>query len=109
MGKVIKDGFVAVVIHPTFGGGWSTWNVDELTETLIFHPSIVNAVLEGRRGELNEEWFIANFGENYRGVWTGAREEIEVVWVKEGTVFKIEEYDGAENICELSYENTFKA
>ena len=109
MEKVIKDGKVAVVIAPHFGGGWSTWNEDKLAETLLFHPMIVNAVLSGNRHDLDEGWFVENLGEEYRYVWTGSRGDLEVEWVKEGTVFKIDEYDGSESIYIISDETTFKA
>ena len=58
MEKYIKDGMVAVVIAPSFGGGWSSWNA-ELKETLVFHPAIVQMVLDGRREEIDEDWLVA--------------------------------------------------
>ena len=109
MEKVIKDGNVAVVIAPRCGGGWSTWNNKEFEETLLFHPKIVNAVLSGDRLKMDEDWFVENFGEEYRYVWTGSRDELVVAWIKEGTIFKIDEYDGAESIFVVSEETTFKA
>lgn len=39
MEKYIKDNKVAVVIAPSFGAGWSSWNY-EIKETLVFHPAI---------------------------------------------------------------------
>ena len=109
MEKVIKDGNVAVVIAPHFGGGWSTWNDEELAETLLFHPMIVNAILSGNRLDLDEKWFVENLGEEYRHVWTGSRDDLEVEWIKEGTIFKVDEYDGAESIYIISDETVFKA
>ena len=109
MEKIIKDGYVAVVIAPHFGGGWSTWNDEKIAETLLFHPKIVNAVLSGNRLDLDNDWFMENLGEEYRHVWTDSREDLEVEWIKEGTIFKIDEYDGAESIYVISEKTTFKA
>jgi len=56
MQKVIRDGKVAVLISPGFGGGWHTWNhVDEL----LFHPVLVNMVENGLRSDIDEA-FIAD-------------------------------------------------
>ena len=57
MERFIKDGKVAVVIAPSFGAGWSSWN-SELKETLAFHPAIVQMVLDGRREEIDEDWLV---------------------------------------------------
>lgn len=45
MEKVIKDGKVAVCFSPHYGAGWSTWADEKHRETLLFHPAIVNMVL----------------------------------------------------------------
>ena len=42
-----KDGKIAVLIAPEFGGGFSTWSDDKVKETLLFHPALVEKVLSG--------------------------------------------------------------
>lgn len=97
MEKYIKDGKVAVVIAPSFGGGWSSWN-REIEETLVFHPTIVQMVLDGRGEEIDEDWLAAHFGEEFRYGYYGANEDLTIEWIPVGTKFCITEYDGAESI-----------
>lgn len=69
MEKVIRDGKVAVLYSKDFGAGWSTWN-DGLEE-LVFHPKIVEMVLNGRQSAINEDWLVENLGEEYADVFCG--------------------------------------
>lgn len=100
MEKVIKDGKVAVVINSDYGIGWSTQTlgISEMTETLLFHPKIVEMVLEGKQRLITEEWLVENFGENYRNIFTGSTSSLEIRWLPIGTIFRVKEYDGAETI-----------
>lgn len=100
MEKYIKDGMVAVVIAPSFGAGWSTWN-SALKETLVFHPAIVQMVLDGRREEIDEDWLVAHFGEEFEYGYYGANDELTIKWLPVGTKFCITEYDGAESILTI--------
>ena len=109
MEKVIKDGKVAVCISVGYGAGWSTWNDDELAEKLLFHPSIVNAILSGHREDIDGDWLAENLGDEYYDVYYCGAEQLMVEWLPEGTVFKVDEYDGAESIYIISTETTFKA
>lgn len=97
MEKYIKDGKVAVVIAPSFGAGWSSWN-SELKETLVFHPAIVQMVLDGRREEIDEDWLVTHFGEEFQYGCYGANDNLTIEWIPVGTKFCITEYDGAESI-----------
>ena len=100
MEKHIKDGMVAVVIAPTFGAGWSSWN-PALKETLVFHPAIVQMVLDGRGEEIDEDWLVAHFGEEFEYGYYGANDNLSIEWLPIGTKFIITEYDSAESILTI--------
>ena len=95
MEKVIKDGKVAILVSDDFGAGWSTWN-SEFPE-LLYHPKVVEMVINGRQSEIDEEWVTQNLGENYAYVYCGsATRNLKVIWLPIGTKFFIYDYDGAE-------------
>jgi len=110
MNKVIENGLVAVPYSPGFGAGWSTWNFnEELNETLLFHPTLVEMVRNDRQNEIDEDWLVENFGERFRNVYCGGARDLDIEWLPEGTIFRVEEYDGSESITIISYETTYKA
>ena len=76
---------VAVIVSPGYGAGWSTWNKPHD----VFDPKIVKWIEDGMNGDpLSED------DERYGGGLVDA----EIVWVPEGTLFAIDEYDGYESI-----------
>ena len=81
MNKLVKDGKVAILFSPGFGSGWYTWN-RELPE-LMFEPAIAQFVLDEKFDEL--QTYVA-------------LKDLEVAWIPESTLFRINEYDGAESI-----------
>ena len=91
MEKLVENGKVAVLYSPGYGAGWYTWN-RELPE-IMFDPAIVKLVIEERFDEL--ETFVTL---KYSNIYTGGLMDLEVVWVTEGRLFKIDEYDGNESI-----------
>lgn len=91
MEKLIENGKVAVLYSPGYGAGWYTWN-RELPE-IMFDPAIVKLVIEERFDEL--ETFVTL---KYSSIYTGGLMDLEVVWIKEGRLFRIDEYDGNESI-----------
>lgn len=92
MNKLIRDGKVAVIISPDFGGGWSTWN-DGIPE-LLFDPRIV-ALIE--RGEAITQERLEEFGYT-QYVFIPSRHDFEIVWLPVNTRFMIHEYDGSERV-----------
>lgn len=96
MEKVIRDGKVAVLYSEGFGAGWSTWNTG--LEGLVFHPKIVDMVLNGRQNEIDGDWLAENLGEEYANVFCGGVNDLTIEWLPIGTKFLITEYDGAESI-----------
>jgi len=89
MNKLIVDGKVAVLISPGFGAGWYTWNYDY--PEILFDPAIVKLVMEEKFDELT---IYATL--KYPEIYLGGMEQLEVAWIPEGTLFNVEEYDGAE-------------
>ena len=89
--KVVVNGKVAVIISPGFGAGWYTWN--GIKETL-FDPELVSAIIDGDVEEAEaiaeRKWPDAYVGGNLR--------QAEVVWLPEGTPFRVDEYDGSESL-----------
>jgi hypothetical protein len=91
LNKLNQDGKVAVLYSPGFGAGWSTWN-QEVPE-IIFDPAIVKLVEKNQWEELATYVSL-----KYPGLYTGGMKDLTVVWIPEGSLFKINEYDGSETI-----------
>lgn len=97
-----EDGCVGVLYSPGHGAGWSTWNYDH--PDIMFDASIVYMVEE--MNKCTEEQDIENWlhnileycGKTYEGGYFGGADDLVVCWMPEGTLFKINEYDGSESI-----------
>lgn len=89
--KKIENGLVAVLYSPCFGAGWYSWHG---IEALLFDPKVVDMVLEKASWKTIEQYCQTVYGVGYYG---GAS-DLVVAWIKEGTQFIIEEYDGAETL-----------
>lgn len=109
MERVVKDGKVAVCYSPGFGAGWSSWADDELKETLIFHPAIVNMILEDKEHLIDEQWLVDNFGEEYKSVCTYGANDLVIEWVPQDSLVRINEYDGYESVEIYDTDNYFMA
>lgn len=96
MEKVERDGKIAVLISPGYGSGWSTWNSHE---ELLFHPKIVEMVENDRRDEIDEQWIEEELG--LKDVYCGGVSTLIVEWLKKGTQFIVEDYDGSESITTI--------
>lgn len=91
MEKVIRDGKVAVLYSPGYGAGWYSWNSHQ--QALLFDPTIVHCIEAGdKNGALARAKIIEPDG------YFGGLDDLSVLWVEEGTVFRIDEYDGSESI-----------
>jgi hypothetical protein len=88
-GKVIRDGKVGVLVSRGYGAGWSTWG-----SVSVFEPELVEAVERGEKPEVLLE--IAD--RLYPDEYNGGAEDLTVVWLPQGTAFRINEYDGAESL-----------
>ena len=91
MMKLNENGPVAVLYSPGFGAGWYTWNTG--SPELIFDPTIVKFVEKEKWEELKVYVEL-----KYPEIYTGGMQDLKVEWIPEGTLFKINEYDGSESI-----------
>jgi hypothetical protein len=101
--KYRKDGMVAVLYSPGYGAGWYSWNTAQ--PEMLFDPVIVEAVLNG----MNERDLYALAEERYPDTYVGGIEQITIEWLPESTMFRIEEYDGSENVVTYTNDVWFKA
>jgi hypothetical protein len=109
MERVVKNGKVAVCYSPGYGAGWSSWADDELKEALMFHHAIVNMILEGKQDLIDEQWLFDNLGEEYEDVYTGGVKDLIIEWVPQGSLVRINEYDGFESVEIYNTDNYFIA
>ena len=109
MKKVIKNGQVAVLYSPGYGAGWSTWSDNKFTETLLFHPLIVEKVESGHENEITTEWLVEQFGEEYEDVYCGGAKDLKINWIDQGSRFRVNEYDGFETIILMDNDYYFIA
>jgi len=88
------QGQVAILVSPGFGAGWSTWADSSIEEAVLFDSRLVDAVL----AKVSTDQFVdlcESLGyDNYKG---GA-DDLEVIWLDQGTRFTVEEYDGSESV-----------
>ncbi len=89
--KLSEDGKVAVLYSPGFGAGWYTWNYD--APEILFDPAIVKFVEKEQFDEL--ETYVTL---KYPDIYAGGMKDLKVAWIPEGTLFKVNEYDGSESI-----------
>jgi hypothetical protein len=93
MDKVIRDGKVAVLISKGFGAGWYSC-YSEYPE-LVFHPKLVEMVEQKRQSEITDEWLKEHISID---ICCDGADDLEIVWIPQGTAFYIDEYNGAESV-----------
>lgn len=111
--KVVRDGKVAVLYSPGYGAGWFSWNSEH--PDCLFNPELV-ALVEKRNDE-NYEWVTHNirekaeelYGKDDGHFYTGGAGALTIEWVPEGTLFRINEYDGYESVILLNEEKYITA
>jgi len=86
---------VAILITPSYGAGWSSWNSGQ-GEKLLFDPTVVNLLTQQPPNYM--ERIRQYCTEEYPNIYLGGLEDLEVVWIPKGESFIIEEYDGFESI-----------
>jgi len=89
--KLNEDGKVAVLYSPGFGAGWYTWN--QTVPQILFDPAIVKFVEKEKWDELAT--YVAL---KYPDIYTGGMKDLKVAWIPEGTLFRVDDYDGSESI-----------
>jgi hypothetical protein len=90
MERVIRDGQVAVLYSPEYGVGWYSCHQ---IEELLFDPSIV-AWLEAEETDKILSYVTLKYPDAY----VGGLKDLSILWLPEGTVFRVDEYDGNESI-----------
>lgn len=82
-----------VLISPGYGAGWSTWN----DSRLAYDSRVVEFWLDHKDAEGEEvKEFCESIG--YPNVYCGGYGQLELIFVKAGSSFLIEEYDGSESL-----------
>jgi hypothetical protein len=90
MKKVIRDGMVAILYSPGYGAGWSTWGGGP---EMVFDPEIVELVEQNRHDEISD--LVESRGLDF---YCGGASDLRIMWLPEGTAFRITEYDGNESV-----------
>ena len=103
LGKVVRDGKVAVLYSPGYGAGWYTWNLDA-GEVIVFDPTMVKYIEEDNKQALQ-----AYVAMKYPNAYAGGVDDLQIRWIPEGTLFRIDEYDGNESIEILGDSSWIKA
>ena len=85
-----------ILISPGYGAGWSTWSDSSVKEFLLKDPTLI-AMAERNAPEQEVKDYIDKTHPNAH-VYTGGWRDIEVVELADGTLFKVNEYDGYESI-----------
>lgn len=104
---------VAVLVSHGYGAGWSTWNNSELAydkrvvEFWLAHKDnekFMEEIDSFSYYEIKEaEEFFESIG--YSHIYFGGFNQIELEWVPIGCRWRIDEYDGAENLEILNMDN----
>ena len=91
--KYKKNGKVAILISYGYGAGWSTWGNDVFDYKVAEYLDKNEKISKSKAEELTGKQSLGADG-------------LTIEWLKEGTKFRIAEYDGAESlelIDELDY------
>jgi hypothetical protein len=106
---------VGVLISGGFGAGWSTWT-PEYSSVLLFHKDIVEFIVDNPPQTcVDAEIWDKKLEALVQGltdddcVYMGGAEDLEVVWLPEGTPFLVTEYDGSESLRTLEGHEWHKA
>ncbi len=89
------------MVSPDYGAGFLTWGAPL---EAIFNPTLIELVESKKLDEAIE--FVET---TWPGLYTGGVSSLRVVWLDEGTQFRIDEYDGAECIEILNEVNWITA
>ena len=87
-------GLVGVIISPEFGAGFHTWNE---IPGLCFDRDIIQMIIEDKPIQEISDFVEAKY-EHTGYVSTLGLRDVEITWLKPGTQFFLNEYDGNESI-----------
>ena len=85
-----------LLISPGYGAGWSTWNIPEMATD----KDLIELFEKGCTYEEMEKLCIEkNYtDEYYEPPYMGGFQQLKVVEVPKGALYRINEYDGAESV-----------
>ena len=106
MGKCIRDGKVAILYSPGYGAGWSSWNDEKFKEFLLHDEKLVELVETDQRDKIED--YVKSVYPDETYVCVLGAEDLKIEWVRKGTRFRIEEYDGYESIV-YNYDDYWSA
>ena len=93
-----EEGLIGVLVSHGYGAGWSTWALEN-EAFLTMDKTLVEMKLRKATESEVEAYLVDTLGKStYMGGW----HDIDVEYIKEGTAFTIEEYDGSESIRTLN-------
>lgn len=96
--KYIENGNVAVIYSGSYGAGWSTWNTEKkFHQKMIFDTEIVKILLDDSIKN-KVELILEHVELKYKNACLLASDELAIEWIPIGTLFRINEYDGAESV-----------
>ena len=93
--RVIRFGKVAVIYSPQHGAGWYSWH---RIEELLFDPELVDMIERGADAEEVEDYCRKHHDDENKITYWGGVDDLAIKWIPEGSIFRISEYDGAEDI-----------
>lgn len=93
--KVVRFGKVAVIYSPQHGAGWYSWHQ---IEELLFDPELVDMIERGADGEEVQRYCIDRYDNDSQINYWGGADALQIAWVPQGSIFRINEYDGSERI-----------
>jgi hypothetical protein len=97
MNKFVNEfDMVAVLVNKDHGIGWSTCCYEADREGLMYDPAIVNIVMSEVEGWEEE---VINYCKTKYPDFYCVPYGLDVEWVRAGTTFYIQEYDGWECVC----------
>lgn len=112
--EIDGERYVGVVISTGFGAGWSTWGGQDPCDKDFIDYLLKNGVIDEETDNL--VWYVdisretveAYFPDPETRPYCGGAEDLEIHWVKEGSVIRITEYDGSEDIEYLDRAGFFE-
>lgn len=97
-----------VLISPGFGAGWSTWNEPGMATDVRIIDAFERGIGEK---EMKQLCIDLGYTGGFEGTepYMGGFEQLEIIDVPEGTLFRIDEYDGSESIVTFEEEDWLRA
>lgn len=93
--RVVRFGRVAVIHSPGHGAGWYSWHH---IEELLFDPILVDMIERGADREEVQAYCELRYQDQDKSAYWGGLDDLAIAWIPEGSLFRIDEYDGAETI-----------